>query len=99
LLAAVGTFSCLWLAQSVGVAQTLSATQLTVPTPRYREDQILIRPKPGISLATLANCHATQKSEVVRTFDGIGSGIFGGDHAYAEMDRKDPNSWGLIIRM
>lgn len=72
-LAAVETFSCLWLTQPIGVAQTLSASRLSVPTPRYCEDRILIRPKPGISLAALANFHATQKCEVVQTFDGIGN--------------------------
>ena len=38
----------------------------------YRSDQILIKPKPGISRAALANFHAARKSTVVHTFDRMG---------------------------
>jgi subtilisin family serine protease len=38
----------------------------------YREDRILIQPKPGISPAALANFHRTQKCAVLRTFDRLG---------------------------
>ena len=38
----------------------------------YRTDQILIKPKPGVSLATLARFHTARQGKVSRTFAGIG---------------------------
>jgi len=49
-----------------------SAVAFPPPAPRFSSEQILIKPKMGINPATLANFHAAQRAEVVRTFAGIG---------------------------
>jgi subtilisin family serine protease len=63
ILAAIAAFIYFWLTASAG-AQS--------PHPAFREDRILIQPKAGINQATLRNFHLAQRSEVLRTFDGIG---------------------------
>ncbi len=45
----------------------------TAFTPAYRADQILIRPKSGVSLSLLAGFHAAQAGEVLNTFSKIGN--------------------------
>jgi subtilisin family serine protease len=50
---------------------TASAADQTAP-PAYREDQILIQPKAGISQTALNNFHQAHHSDVLRTFNGIG---------------------------
>lgn len=44
----------------------------TLFTPNYREDQILIQPKPGVSPTALANFHSGQKGVVLGTFARMG---------------------------
>ena len=56
---------CLLVVEGTGVGQTL-------PTPNYREDQILIKPKPGVSPSALASLHSAQKGAVLGTFASIG---------------------------
>lgn len=60
----------LWLTQTAVIAQT--SFPISASTPEYREDQILIKPKQNVSMAALRSAHATLKSEVVQTFEGIG---------------------------
>jgi subtilisin family serine protease len=70
-------FKCalIFLLMVCAAAHTQSAPASSQPptAPRFNPHQILIKPKPGTSLATLANFHAAQKGEVVRTFEGIGN--------------------------
>lgn len=40
--------------------------------PAYRPDRILVQPKAGVTLTRFAAFHANQKSEVKKTFSGIG---------------------------
>src|ERR1022692_3954153 len=44
----------------------------TLFTPNYREDQILIQPKPGVTPTALANFHSGQKGVVLGTFARMG---------------------------
>ena len=60
LIAALGSF---WLTTSAGAQST---------QPAYRTDQILIRPKAGISPAALNDFHMAHRGEVLRTFNRIG---------------------------
>jgi subtilisin family serine protease len=50
---------------------TASAADQTAPT-AYREDQILIQPKAGISQTALNNFHQARNDVVLRTFDKLG---------------------------
>lgn len=70
--AACRVFFGLWLTQEIGAAQTSIFPRLPVSTPAYRDDRILIQPKAGIHSTALAAFHSAQKSEVLRTFEGIG---------------------------
>src|SRR5438477_10230495 len=70
--AACRVFCCLWLTQIVGVAQLAISLPLSSASPLYREDRILIQPKPEISLTALNNFHAARNVELLRTFEGIG---------------------------
>ena len=38
----------------------------------FREDRILIQPKPAITRTTMAAFHATRQSKVLRTYEGLG---------------------------
>src|SRR2546422_406764 len=62
----------LWLGQSTGMAQLQDSSSQSARTPEYRDDRILIMPRPGTSRSALANFHAAQKATVMRTFEGIG---------------------------
>ena len=63
---------CLWLAQSTNMAQLQNSSTRSVRAPEYRHDRILVMPKPGVGSGALANWHAMQKGEVLRTFEGMG---------------------------
>src|SRR5208282_582592 len=49
-----------------------SSTHAQLAAPAYREDRILIQPKPGISRAAMAAFHAARQSRVLQTFEGLG---------------------------
>ena len=66
--AIIAIFS-LWLAQA---ARDCSAFDFRSDLRPISENQILIKPKPGISQTVLANFHLAQKSAVLRTFDRFG---------------------------
>jgi subtilisin family serine protease len=70
--AACRIFPGLWLTQVIVVAQTAIFPRLPASTPVYRDDRILIQPKPGIHSVALAAFHSAQQTEVLRTFEGIG---------------------------
>lgn len=59
---------CLLARPDSGSAQTWRAS---AASPAYREDRILIQPKPATSPAALANLHAAHRGEVLRTFKSI----------------------------
>ncbi|MDD5138831.1 MAG: S8 family peptidase [Verrucomicrobiales bacterium] len=59
------------IAASVFIWLTASARAQSTQ-PAYRADRILIQPKAGINQAVLNNFHQARKSEVLRTFYGIG---------------------------
>src|SRR5438034_6173941 len=63
---------CLWIAHLICVGQTLEPSALQTSPAPYREDRILVQPKAEFGLAALGNFHATQKVEVLQTFEGIG---------------------------
>ena len=63
LLAGSAVSLLIWLAMS-------AAAQFDQPA--YREDRILVKPKPGIKLAALENFHQARKAGVLRTFEGLG---------------------------
>ena len=63
---------CLWLSQVTGAAQTSNFSSSQAATAVYRPDRILIQPRADIGLVTVGAFHAAQKSEVLRTFAGIG---------------------------
>jgi subtilisin family serine protease len=48
------------------------STHAQLAAPAYREDRILIQPKPGISRAAMAAFHAERQSKVLQTFEGLG---------------------------
>ena len=63
----------LWLSLATGWSQ-LPDPGRTAPAPvEFREDRILVKPKPGVTRATLGSFHAAQRGEVMRTFEGIGN--------------------------
>jgi subtilisin family serine protease len=62
-------FACCAALLFIRLATTTSAQS---PPAVYRDDQILIQPKAGIGQAALNVFHQARKSEVVRTFEGIG---------------------------
>src|SRR5438876_4224313 len=70
LFAAGPIWFCLAFAQDPGLARPSAPTR-TSPS-AYRQDRILVQPKPETSLAALADFHAAQKIEVLQTFEGIG---------------------------
>src|SRR5882672_9056006 len=55
-----------------GFAQAPSSLAPHSTAPAYREDRILVKPKPGISLDALAHFHSSQQCKVLQTFEGIG---------------------------
>jgi subtilisin family serine protease len=70
LFAAGWILFCLWLLPATGFARIPSSAPVSPPA--YREDQILIQPKRGVSPAALAGLHSARKGEVLQTFEGIG---------------------------
>src|SRR5436309_1014406 len=72
LFAANPILFCLALAQGPGLDSTSALTAPQTSLSVYDPDRILIQPRPGISLAALADFHAAQKIEVLQTFEGIG---------------------------
>src|SRR2546425_11067978 len=61
LLAAERVLCWLWLAQVMGLAQTWTSSLSQTSASAYCPDRILIQPKPGISLAVLAEFHAADR--------------------------------------
>ncbi len=59
-------------AQVGAAVQVPAASALTPPQPPYRQDRILIQPKPGTDRETLAAFHAAQGCGVVRSFESMG---------------------------
>jgi subtilisin family serine protease len=53
-------------------AQASVGTSVVDTAPAYREDRILVKPKPGVSLESLAGFHSARRSDVLQTFQGIG---------------------------
>jgi subtilisin family serine protease len=68
----MGFLFCLTLVRFEAPAQNTSADSFSVTTPKYRDDRILILPKPGVRPAELARFHAEHQVEVRGTFAGIG---------------------------
>ncbi len=62
----------LWLAQVTTFAALSPASGQPASEPAYAADRILLQPKPGTRLETLAVFHRAQKGKVLRTFDRIG---------------------------
>ncbi len=65
-------FFSLWAAQATAAVQTPAASALMPPAPPYREDRILIQPKPGVAPETLAGFHSSQNCVVLQTFETMG---------------------------
>ncbi len=61
------------LSCATAYTRSLPVSLATPDASRFSPDRILIKPKSGVSLATLAEFHAAQKSEALRTFDRIGN--------------------------
>jgi len=59
-------------AQAGAGVQTPAAPALTTPSPAYRQDRILILPKPGADQDALASFHARQGCGVLHTFKTMG---------------------------
>lgn len=53
-------------------AQVSAVAVTTVAAPPYRQDRILIKPRPGTSAVALAHFHASQQGKILHTFEGIG---------------------------
>ncbi len=66
-------FGCfLILAGVLALLLQAPSTHAQLAAPAYREDRILIQPKPGISRAAMAAFHAARQSKVLQTFEGLG---------------------------
>lgn len=63
----------LWFPLGTGWSQIAGQARTSPDPVEFREDRILVKPKPGITLATLGSFHAAQSGEVMRTFEGIGN--------------------------
>lgn len=63
---------CLWLTPVAGVAQVSTASNSPASSLGYAQDRILVQPKAGLALESLASFHAAHKDKVLRTFEGIG---------------------------
>ncbi len=66
----IGAFAGCLCPRNAAGAQTASIT--IPPSPPYLLDQILVKPKPGVSLSALAGFHSVQGTVVLQTFQGIG---------------------------
>ena len=60
-----------WLGLALGFMAVTGRAQPD-PDPPFREDQIIIRPRAGLSPVALASAHALLRGEVLHTFPGLG---------------------------
>ena len=58
--------------QLIGWSQD-AVTRVSISTAPFREDRILIKPRPGAATNTLADLHRRSKTSVVQTFSGMGN--------------------------
>ena len=66
-------FGCfLILAGVLALLLQAPSTHAQLAVPAYREDRILIQPKPGIGRSAMAAFHAERQSKVLQTFEGLG---------------------------
>ena len=56
----------------LALMQPAPAVPMAVPPAEYRDDQILLQPKPGITRSALAGFHAVQESIVIGELAGLG---------------------------
>jgi subtilisin family serine protease len=61
------------LAATAVPAQTISRSTAASISSAYREDQILVQPKPGADPEAMAGLHATQRGRVLQTFQRLGN--------------------------
>jgi subtilisin family serine protease len=69
---AIIIFHGLWIASLPGIAQVAIVSAGSPAFPVYRQDQILIKPRPGVSLETLARFHLARAGTVRATFPAFG---------------------------
>ncbi len=55
-----------------GASASTASPGAPVPSAPCREDQILIKPKPGVDPVTLANFHSARHGKVLHTFERLG---------------------------
>ena len=71
-LAARLCWLCLLLLSASGFAQTPSLVAPPIAGYAYRNDRILLKPKPETSAAALARFHSSQQGKVLQTFERMG---------------------------
>ncbi len=62
----------LWAAHVTAAVQSPASSALTAAAPAYRQDRILIQPKPGTAPEALAGFHSAQNCGVLQTFEAMG---------------------------